>query len=523
VRRAAVALVLALVLPACGSTVQQNASGGLPPGAAGFPADGLSVPAADGAAGAASGPGEVGGGAFDPSDPSASASATGAGSAAFPGTDPGPGAPGTGGSATGPAGGGGAGAAAPSGAVGPGITADKVHIGVAYFPDAAAANSSLGADSNAGDQRDYYNAVIDDVNSRGGVAGRKMVPIYHEYKTASSEPFDAQSEQACNRWTKDNKVFAIAFRGRVLQECARKAGALMLAGDGEAGPTYASLPNLVDPDGIRLERLGAATVLGLNRDRYFQPTPEWPTGNIGVITWQDRSFEYGVREGYVPALASLRLEPTETAYIAVPQNVGAIADASAAVSNAVLRFRSQGVDHVLIQDGPAGVFGLGGLTLLFLNNAKSQNYFPRYGFNANNVPGFEVYPADQQHGMLAVDFSDYEPEKDAGIAPNAARERCFAIMKKRGVATSEKATAVTAAAACDEVWFLETLLRKAPEPTLQGALQAAAGLGTSYRSPYVYGTRFGPNRRDGAELARNARFDDACACMRFTTAPYAPA
>ena len=63
---------------------------------------------------------------------------------------------------------------------------------------------------------------------------------------------------------------------------------------------------------------------------------------------------------------------------------------------------------------------------------------------------------------------------------------------------------------------------RASAPTLQGALQAVAGLGTSYRSPLVYGTRLAADQRDGGQLARNARFDEGCACMRYTSKPYAP-
>lgn len=514
-RKAALPLLLALVVSACGSTVQTTSGSAAGPtglGGQGLASDGgtaedVTAPGADGGMTGPAGVGTVGGGSAGTIGGSSGAD-TAPGVAATGGPRSRPAAPGT--------------AARPAGAAGPGITADKVQVGFAYFPDAAAANSSLGAESNSGDQRDYYNAVLDDLNARGGVLGRKMTPVYFEFKTASREPFDAQAEQACNRWTKDNKVFAITFRGRVLQECARKAGALMTAGDGEAGPTYAALPNLVDPSAVRLERLGAATVRGISRDRYFTPTPKWPTGKVGLITWQERSFEHGLEKGYLPALKALGHKASQTAYIAVPQNVGAVADASAAVSNAVLRFRSEGIDHVLIQDGPAGVFGLGGLTLLFLNNAKSQSYYPRYGFNANNVPGFSAFPADQQHGMLAVDFSDYMPTQDEGIAANPSRERCFALMRKRGVAVTDQATMLSAASACDQVWFLATLLERAPEPTLRGALQAAAGLGTAHRSPLVYGTRLGPDRRDGGELARNARFDDGCACMRYTSKPYAP-
>lgn len=516
-RRLPIALLLALALPACGSTVATTGPGAQNLGVAGAPGstDSLGEPV-PGAAGGTDGlvvPGTASGGTVGaPTGSSDAAGSTGTGAGAVGGPAVGS-ATNTTGSGT---------AAGPSAAaVAPGITADKIFLGIAYFPDAAAGNAALGAaGANSGDQRDYSNAVIADLNSRGGILGRKVVPIYHEYR--SGEPIDPQHEAACQRWTKDNKVFAILFRGRILQECAQKAGILITSGDGEAGPTYDRVPNLVDPAAVRLERLGQATVSGLHRENYFEKTPDWPTGKIGVITWQDPSYEFGVKQGYLPALAKLGLKSDMERYVVVSQQVGSAADSSSAVSSAVLAFRSAGIDHVLIQDGAAGVFGLGGLTLLFLNNAKSQNYFPRYGFNANNVPGFSIYPADQQRGMLAVDFSDYMPSQDDGIAPNPARERCHSVLKKGGVTPSDQATFATAAAACDSVWFVETLLKKASSPTLQGVLQAAAALGTSYPSPLVYGTRLTGSQRDGAHLARNARYDSGCSCMRYTTKPYAP-
>lgn len=517
-RRLPIALLLALALPACGSTVATTGPGAQSLGVNGAPGTtdslGAPVPGAAGTDGLGTGasgtagdvgtvPGSVGG------------ATTGGGSGTSTGSAGGSSDAGT------TTGSGSAAAPAADGAVGPGITADKIFLGLAYFPDAAAGNAALGAaGANSGDQRDYYNAVIEDLNARGGILGRKVVPIYHEYR--SGDPIDPQHEAACQRWTKDNKVFAIVFRGRILQECAMKAGILITSGEGEAGPTYARVPNLVDPSAVRLERLGQATVFGLHREKYFEKTPDWPTGKIGVITWQDPSYEYGVKQGYLPALKKLGLESDMERYVVVSQQLGSAADSSSAVSSAVLAFQSAGIDHVLIQDGAAGVFGLGGLTLLFLNNAKSQNYFPRYGFNANNVPGFSIYPADQQRGMLAVDFSDYMPTQDEGIAPNPARERCFDVLRKGGVTPSDQATYATGADTCDGIWFIETLLKKASEPTLQGVLQAAGSLGTSYLSPLVYGTLLDGSRRDGGHLARNARFDSGCSCMRYTSKPYAP-
>jgi hypothetical protein len=510
--RLGLALAAPFPLVACGSTAANHATaGGLTQSGAD---SGLSAP----------GTGDLGGPAGNGTGGTAGGS-TGATAAGTGGSTTGVVPPAGTDSTEGTASGGTAGATSGQStvaAVGPGITATTVFVGAPYFPDAAGSNAALGgAGANAGDQRDYYNAVIDDLNRRGGVLGRKMVPIYFEYKTTSTEPLDAQSESACNQWTKDHKVFAMFFRGRVLQECARKAGTLLTGGTGETGPVYARLPNLIDPGDVRLERLGAATVAGVNRQRYFQPTTEWPTGKVGVVTWEDAGYKYGVTNGYLPAIKGLG-KAAEVVYIAKAQTLGGASDSSAAVSNAVLKFRSDGIDHVFIQDGPAGVFGLGGLTLLFLQNAKSQRYYPRYGFNANNVPGFSIYPADQQHGMLALDYSDYMPQQDEGTATNRARVRCFGIMAKRGVAANDQSTQSTAAGICQEVWLIETLLRRASAPTLQGAIAAADGLGTSFPSPLAYGTRLGPGRHDGGELARNAAYDDGCSCMRFTSAPYAP-
>ena len=511
---AALALAAALPLTACGSTVATQAGGATGGDAltgGSTTANGLGAPAQPGA-----GPqttSNLGG--------TAGAPVTGGPAGTTPGAATGAGGAGT-------TSGGQTGAVeqrtttGASGATAPGITKDKVYLGIAYFPDAASSNAAIGASgANGGDQRDYNNAVIDDLNKRGGILGRKVVPVYFEIQSTSSEPVDSQLQKACDRWTKDNKVFAITFRGRVLQECARKAGILITDGSGEASATYSKLPNMLDPGNLSLDRLGGTTVSGLATQAYFKPAPEWTAGKVGVITWDNPNYRAGVSQGYLPALKKLGLS-APVKYVQIPQTVGNISDSSAAVSSAVLSFRSAGIDHVLIQDGPAGVFGLGGLTLLFLQNANSQQYYPRYGFNANNVPGFSIYPARQQHGMLAVDYGDYMPSQDEGISPNPARTRCLRIMKEHGVTANDQTTYATAGAACESIWFVEALLKKAPQLTLRGAIAAAEGLGTSFGSTLVYGTRFGPGRHDGAELARNAKYDDACSCMKYTSKPYAP-
>src|SRR5207302_1669661 len=147
---------------------------------------------------------------------------------------------------------------------------------------------------------------------------------------------------------------------------------------------FAQYPSLVDPTGFRLDRLTSVTVNGLARANYFKPTKDWPTGRVGLLTWDDPNYIYAFKHGTLPGLSRLGIKPYDARYIISPQQVQAFGDSAAAVSNAVLRFNSEHIDHVIIQDGASGQCGGTCLTLLFLQDAQKEHYYPRYGFNSYN-------------------------------------------------------------------------------------------------------------------------------------------
>ncbi|MCA1710602.1 MAG: ABC transporter substrate-binding protein [Actinobacteria bacterium] len=402
------------------------------------------------------------------------------------------------------------------------MTDTTIAIGIPYCSDCSAADAAIGADGeDPGDTRNYFKAAIAEVNSRGGVLGRKLVPVFHQI--SASDNIDRSAQEACETFTKDNKVAAIFFRGEITYQCAKNAG-IIAVGQGGSGPLFTRYPNLFVPGDIRLERLGAATVKGMVAAGWHKPDTTWPTGKIGLITWDDNEYTYAMKSGWLPALRESGLKETDVRYVAVPQSDKSLADSSAAISAAVLSFRDQGIDHVFISDGPAGIFRGGGLTLQFMNAAKSQRYYPRYGFNTNNAPGNSALPADQQVGMIAVDSNDLEKANDDGIALNPQRERCYALMKKSNLkATDGRPTGILAIGACGIAWFTEAVFNRATAGTeLPRVIAAAESLGSSYRSPGEYGTRLGPGRHDGVSFFRNARFDTACSCMRYTSKPYEP-
>ena len=86
--------------------------------------------------------------------------------------------------------------------LGQGVTADSIKLGITYV-DLAAIRNVINLDQ--GDFQKAFNAVIDNVNSNGGVNGRKIVPVYAAINPLGSAPAAA----ACTKLTEDDKVFAV--------------------------------------------------------------------------------------------------------------------------------------------------------------------------------------------------------------------------------------------------------------------------------------------------------------------------
>jgi hypothetical protein len=501
IRRCAALAVLALVAAACGSTAQE--SGGQATTARRDGGLSVTAPTASDESGVAAGVGS--------SAPAATPGVAGSRQ------------PGGGGSAGGGGGGVQAGGPAPAsgaGAEGPGVTDSTIALGIPYCNDCASANAALGAGGeDPGDTRRYYQAALDEVNARGGVAGRTLVPVF--YEVSAADDIAVSQQGACEAFTSDNKVLMIFFRGEIVYECAHKAG-ILAWGSGGTGPVYDQYPNLFAPSSIRLERLFQVTVRSMVRAGWHKPDIQWPTGRIGLITWDTPEYRYAMDKGYLAGLREAGLEAEDVRYIAVPASAGSIAEASAAISSAVLAFNSQGIDHVFIGDGPAGIFAGTGLTFLFLSNAQSQDYFPRYGFNSNNSPDFDSHPQEQLVGMLAIDSFDTEPANDEGIELNPVRERCFEVMREAGLSVGQSQTQLLAIGACEFAWFAEAVTGRAHDTTLPNMIAAGESLGTAYRSPFNYGNRIGPGQHDGVALFRALEWDEACSCIKYTSPPFEP-
>ena len=406
-----------------------------------------------------------------------------------------------------------------SGLVGPGITPTTIYIGVETANQAGAADKAVGAAGAAPSYMyaDVVNAVVHYANEHGGFAGRKLQPLFYDYSLTNDQSVEDQS--ACSYWTQDHKVFAMMGGSDITRACAEKAGAISLISGNSVASTFKKFPHFIDPFSIRLDRLASVTVNGLYKAGYFG-------GKLGFVTWEDPNYKDAYQHGYLPALAAHGLKFDDQAFVNVANDPNGLSAMSAAMSSIVTKFASEGIDHVIIQDGHAGLWAGGGLTLEFMDQAESQHYKPLYGQNADNLPGSSELPSDQQDKAIAILDSDTSPKNDAGWHPNAAREKCFKIEADAGypVSDSNDNDESLAAQACDLVFFLQTVLNRIPatDLTSNAFVQGIAGLGRTWPSAFVYGTQFAPGLRDGSAEVRKAVYSAGCQCLSYSGPPYYP-
>jgi ABC-type branched-subunit amino acid transport system substrate-binding protein len=93
------------------------------------------------------------------------------------------------------------GAVSVAGAAAPGVSKDDIKLGVTYVDLEAIRDVT---DISHGDYEGSYHAVIDQLNKKGGVNGRKVVPVFAKVNPIGTAP----AQEACLKLTEDEKVFA---------------------------------------------------------------------------------------------------------------------------------------------------------------------------------------------------------------------------------------------------------------------------------------------------------------------------
>lgn len=280
-------------------------------------------------------------------------------------------------------------------------------------------------------EESVLDALVKAYNDKGGIAGRKIVPVYADTDTASPR-WDADFAAACATFTQDHHVAAVLgyvfdFQA-ALEDCLLKNKVPHLSTtfnvpDAELVKRYTNLFSLTTP---RIERRTVAKIDGAMRNGVLTRT-----SRLGILrdecAWTTRSWTKTVLP-YIKRKA-LNLVANESILCG-----GGASDNSAAIQqlqNAILRFRSQRVDRVLfhsVSEGPA--------LLLFSHEANSQGYSPTYIMsslvNASVIAG-QMPPnqAAKVHGYGWLPAQDVPPSKWPPVSSSG--KRCIDMVRKQGL------------------------------------------------------------------------------------------
>lgn len=512
------------LLAACGTTTsleeQQAALRTVDAGSGGSGLAGDGVAAADGlvptddlALGDAAAPGSPGG-----------VTGTGAGSPSAAGTGgaaaTGGGASTTGGGAQGPA----AADEKPS-ASAPGVTATEIKIGLVYDKSAGYVNAALGYGGiGQVDTKRAYDTLIADVNNRGGILGRKLVPVYHVFDSAGPDantPPEVNEQRMCTTFT-ENRVFAtFVTGGETFTRCMNKLGIVRIGNGAVDSQLIAESPLLVVLN-VTLDRAARFTTTRLGeRGFYDQGRGGEKNVKVGLIRYDAPEFERAARV----VKEELKKQGRELAgeiAIKEAETVDQIQDETTATRAAALQFKSDGITNVqFLSDGRAY------LEVTFMQNAEKQLYRPRYGLNSSSGgQALATLLGSDAQAQLAESLQvgwfpifDVERSQYSGDNATQAFQRCIKLLSDAGERFTEgdptRNKEAQAAFYCDLVGYLSEAATRAgvnltPQTFMERGVATIDGLDSA--ATYVLSTS---KRRDGYSGVKYARWVDGCTCFRY--------
>lgn len=319
-----------------------------------------------------------------------------------------------------------------------------------------------------------FKTIISYYNARGGFGGHKLVPVF--YIPDSSSTFEEQEQQACTKFTQDNKVtFALSTNGadKTWVACMERTKTPIFL---EFPGYYYRLLFQRSPGMIygvafpEQQDLLWNWIASLGRQGFFSNVKK---PKVAFVMPGTEAGVANIKKVVPPALKKLGLNLDDLGQYQVGNS------ASSQVAALALRFKQEGITHVIHMD-------VGGFTntYFFMTAANSQGYYPRNAINSANTPDFlrRNVPKAQLKGSMGLSWI---PILDAGpgsIPPdNAPAKECMSAYQKGGIVTGDQTTKGALLWYCEMVQFVKHVLDKSSTNlTASGLFSTISSLGSSF-------------------------------------------
>jgi ABC-type branched-subunit amino acid transport system substrate-binding protein len=369
----------------------------------------------------------------------------------------------------------------------PGVTKDEVKIGVTYIDFSELRDI---VDIDHGDYEAAYNAVIDDLNKKGGINGRKVVPVFAPVNPVGTVP----SQEACIKLTEDEQVFAaVGFfnqdaplcyleqhdtpvvGGNMTEEYLARAKAPWFSAESGDGTVEKVVQAFIEDGAFKNKKVGVVTAVqeqGLLDDTVLPILKKNKIKNASAI-----------------------IDVAADDVTAGEQQAGVIAE----------RFREDGVDTVLV---------VGNAIQLFATALGKTDYRPQLlATNQNTYLGYLGNPGhdkgvleDSITGGVAVEFDEPGYAKCRKVVEKATGEK---IKDPVDLEDGETETSVSASNACYNIGLFAAIAKAAGKDL---TVQSFGKAGESMKSVDIpgFGTvTYDPATRSYSQPIYINRYDSA--------------
>jgi hypothetical protein len=377
-----------------------------------------------------------------------------------------------------------------------GVTAKTITVGIQTFEGFAKAGKALGVSAGLPTSETPENArrVIDYINKHGGIAGRKVVPVFNDTNIESANSFDSSAQAACSRFTEDNKVFAVVtpeiFDHDTLMSClAQHQTPALINSVNIYDQIYANrYPGLFYGTTSVFGDRWAAFIDAIVAKNYLPKAAK-----IGIVrgTWPE---DQRTTQILINRLKSHGLSVVDTVSVDDEVSTPDVAHVLSTMLSIQLRFRAKGITHVIFEKGPVFPYG-------FMVAAQSQGYHPHYLLTSQANLDFLQSNAssEQTRNAAGVTFTGLPSHH----LENSATRLCHKIGPDVG-------------SYCGPLLLLKAAADKAPALTVQGLAAGFKALGKKFVSPQTIATDFAAHYQNGGAAMRTFAWDGAHHSFNYT-------